>query len=65
MVLIVYIAIRKWKQNAESLQHIRSKHDLIIGDASPYTIARAVGEYNSKYQIDSDKFEVIIQYIRK
>jgi len=65
MVLNVYIAIRKGKQNAESLQHIRSKHDLIVGEASPHTIARAVGEYNKKYSINPDDHEVIIMYMRK
>jgi len=65
MVLIVYIAIRKGKQNAESLQHIRSKHDLIVGEASPYVIAKAVGEYNQKYSIVPEQHEVIIMYVRK
>lgn len=65
MVAIVYIAIQKGKRNAESLQHIRAKHDLIVGDASPYTIARAVDEYNKKYSINPDDHEVILMYVRK
>lgn len=62
MVLIVYIAIRKGKQNAECIRH---KHDLILPTAHAMNAAKKVSDYNKKHQIDSDMFDAYIMYLSK
>ena len=60
MVLNVYIAIRKGKQNAESFRH---NHDLILPTAHAFDAAKKVNSYNEKYKIDTEIHVANILYV--